>query len=280
MPSHIFLAVGMWDDVIDSNIDSWEASVERKNEKNLDNDALSYHALQWLLYGHLQSGHFEEARSILLDMHSYTTELPSKTARGYLISMQGAFVVETDEWTLANIHPGISLEELSVLALAKQVFTAGMQAYNDEDLDSLSRLIQILEVERNNSVLLINDKGLPMCSSGGNSTYSITQRDIEQATVIEYELRALNSILAGDSVSVVKEWFNKATELESQLSFGFGPPNILKPSHELYAEYLLESGNAREARTYFEEALFRAPNRRLSNIGIVKCDEIDKDLEI
>jgi tetratricopeptide (TPR) repeat protein len=62
MPSHIFLAVGMWEEVVSSNIASFAASQRRMEEKGLDYDALSYHALSWLQYGHLQLGNFEEAK--------------------------------------------------------------------------------------------------------------------------------------------------------------------------------------------------------------------------
>ena len=46
MPSHIFVALGMWDEVINSNIASYEASVVRMKKKELDNDARGYHAMK------------------------------------------------------------------------------------------------------------------------------------------------------------------------------------------------------------------------------------------
>ena len=39
MPSHIYVAMGMWDQVISSNIASYEASLKRMERKGLDNNA-------------------------------------------------------------------------------------------------------------------------------------------------------------------------------------------------------------------------------------------------
>ncbi|MEO1628238.1 MAG: hypothetical protein AAFV25_24025, partial [Bacteroidota bacterium] len=67
MPSHIYVAMGMWDEVVQSNIASWEASVNRKERKELDNKALNYHALHWLMYGLLQKKETKRARQLLAD---------------------------------------------------------------------------------------------------------------------------------------------------------------------------------------------------------------------
>ena len=56
MPSHIFLALGMWDEEIASNQASWAAADARVQRKNLGVDSRGYHALHWLEYGYLQEG--------------------------------------------------------------------------------------------------------------------------------------------------------------------------------------------------------------------------------
>ena len=49
MPSHIYVALGRWDDVVTSNIASWNVSVKRMERKGLADDVRSYHAFNWLL---------------------------------------------------------------------------------------------------------------------------------------------------------------------------------------------------------------------------------------
>ena len=74
MPTHTYLALGQWDKVISSNEVSWAAEQKRKERKNLDNNALGYHAYHWLMYGHLQQGNNEKARSMVDSMKKYCTE--------------------------------------------------------------------------------------------------------------------------------------------------------------------------------------------------------------
>jgi tetratricopeptide (TPR) repeat protein len=50
MPTHTYLALGLWDKVISSNIESWAAEQQRKERKKLDNNALGYHSYHWLQY--------------------------------------------------------------------------------------------------------------------------------------------------------------------------------------------------------------------------------------
>ena len=65
MPSHIYIALGKWNAVVKSNIASWNAGVKRMKVKQLDNDARSYHALNWLQYGLLQRGEYALAEKLL-----------------------------------------------------------------------------------------------------------------------------------------------------------------------------------------------------------------------
>src|SRR5690606_12522759 len=99
MPSYIYVAMGMWDNVISSNIASYQASVDRMEEKNLDNDARGYHAFHWLQYGYLQKENFEEAKKMVLDMKKYASEDQSKRARVHLVFLKGTYLCETDDWT-------------------------------------------------------------------------------------------------------------------------------------------------------------------------------------
>jgi predicted Zn-dependent protease len=50
----------------------------------------------------------------------------------------------------------------------------------------------------------------------------------------------------------------------------FGPPAVLKPTHELYGELLLEAGKPREAYQQFTAALKLAPRRARSLAGLAR----------
>jgi len=55
--------------------------------------------------------------------------------------------------------------------------------------------------------------------------------------------------------------------LEETGDFSYGPPSIQKPTHELYADWLLSHGRYEEALSEYEKALKRCPGRRLSALG-------------
>ena len=62
MPSHIFVQLGMWDDVIASNIVAYKAAVDLADAKNLPRGREDFHTLSWLQYAYLQEGKFDEAQ--------------------------------------------------------------------------------------------------------------------------------------------------------------------------------------------------------------------------
>jgi len=61
MPSHIFFALGLWDDAIAANIDSLATARAEGGG--------GYHPLEWLNYAYLQEGRLEEAAELMADTH-------------------------------------------------------------------------------------------------------------------------------------------------------------------------------------------------------------------
>ena len=55
--------------------------------------------------------------------------------------------------------------------------------------------------------------------------------------------------------------------MEKNVSYAFGPPTIVKPSFELYGEWLLEINRPKEALAQFNLSLTAAPGRLLSLTG-------------
>jgi tetratricopeptide (TPR) repeat protein len=273
MPSHIYVALGMWDEVVSSNIDSWNASVDRMKRKELDNDAQSYHALHWLLYGYLQKGKIDEARQIMRDMEQYTRELPSKQARGYLTDMKGNYLVESGDWAgeIADIE--VDQDNLNIVHQAVNYFIEGMKAYLKKDGVALEEIIGKMEKDWKKAALFVDDRGVPMCSGAGSPGALPNQLDIDQARVMELELRALQAWMNGRDKNA-EELLVAATKLEQSISYAYGPPPIVKPSFELYGDWLLEKGRPEEALKQYEASLKRGPERRLALEGKLKAEKM------
>jgi Flp pilus assembly protein TadD len=85
--------------------------------------------------------------------------------------------------------------------------------------------------------------------------------------VLSREIRALLHLQSGDT-SAALTLLVDATKLEDAIPLEFGPPDIVKPSHELLGEVLLASGRAAEAQRAFVRALELAPGRARSLLGL------------
>jgi hypothetical protein len=80
------------------------------------------------------------------------------------------------------------------------------------------------------------------------------------------QVRALLAEQEGDFAGAERLML-QAVGLEDKLPIAFGPPTIDKPSHELLGEFLLRRGRKDEAHAEFENAVARAPGRRLTEQG-------------
>lgn len=265
MPSHIFLAVGMWKEVVESNIASYNASVRRMQEKGLDNDARSYHALSWLQYGLLQLGRNKEAENIMRQMYRYTTELPSKSARSYFASMKGTFLIHTDQWNSDIAGFSVDMTGMDIVSRSQYHFTEGWKAWKNNNPTLLEAILDTMADERKKAALLVSDKGIPMCAAA-TTTQGPNELDIAWAHVMEMELKALLALLLND-LERAESWLKSAADLQNSISYDYGPPAILKPAHEMLGDFLLQHNRPAEALVAFETALERAPKRRMALQG-------------
>ena len=71
----------------------------------------------------------------------------------------------------------------------------------------------------------------------------------------------------------------EATAIEDAMTFDFGPPSPVKPSHELHGEMLLAVGRAADAQDAFRRALDRAPKRTRSLLGLARAATQTGDTE-
>src|SRR5215217_4380965 len=105
MRSHIFLPLGMWNDMVSSNERAWKASrrnVKEHNDAEWEND---WHSLNWLQYAYLQLGRRKDARALIDTARALTKNLNTKPADNpdaALAMEQLAFRygAETGDWSL------------------------------------------------------------------------------------------------------------------------------------------------------------------------------------
>ena len=98
MPSHIYVAMGMWDESAAINERSVKAADARREAKKLDVDQRGFHALLWLVYCYTQQGRYEDARGILTQMEAAAKESGSERTRSHLALARAAWLIETRKW--------------------------------------------------------------------------------------------------------------------------------------------------------------------------------------
>ncbi len=241
MTTHIFVALGMWDDVVSQNIvaaglTGWWPG----------------HYTAWLEYGYAQQGRSDTAQAHLERAWRNLGDSPSTGRRAYLSSMRAHYLVNTRRWADPVIEWEIDLSGASTVAKAKEAFALGYAAFERGDravaTDHLATLSELTGSD---------DVGW----YGGNESVPL---------ILETELAAM-TLLADGAADEALALMHEATALEDAMPMEYGPPDVAKPSHELLGEMLLELGRPAEAQAEFERALALAPNRALSLAGLSRA---------
>lgn len=268
MPSHIYVALGKWDKVISSNIAAVAASKERKERKGLELKAIDFHSLKWQMYGHLQRGEFDKARILVEEMEGYCEKENSSKAVSHTVMMKAAYLTETNQWDDPMLQDQVDYSDLPIQIFGTRSYMLGMAAYHDQDADSLIQIIdemstQMREAEKN--VLMASTA---MCS-GNYDRKRPTMNHVKRTKVMQLQLKAQLAMMQ-DEQTKAESLMKEAMKTEEATTYLYGPPEIVKPSHEMYADWLVEKDRHKEAKTFYTKVLERAPQRYIPTQALEK----------
>lgn len=275
MPSHIYVALGMWDEVVSSNIAAWQADKTRKENKDLDNDALNYHAFKWQMYGHLQKEEYAKARELVEEMRTYCGEKSSPRAKSHLAMMKAAYFIESGLWDDTLLEDTFDYFDLSINVIASHILTQGMGAFQKEDNVLLNKCINILDKQINGTYNEVISAGQQMCS-GSYTRGKSSQLQLDRSKVMLMELQALQAMAKNDN-DLAEKILVEASQLEEATSYVYGPPEIVKPSHELLGDFLKSQNRHKEAVKYYNKVLERAPGRLLAQQPIAEIKAAEQN---
>lgn len=283
MPSHIFVQLGMWPEAATSNESAWAASDEWVKRKSLPLGRRDYHSLHWLLYVYLQEGRQKEAERLLEVMRQSIRDAggEAKLGRPVYADMAAAFVIETERWDLAetlfaaSASAPAATQEKGAATMA-HCAPAPAPAYGSGGSANLPS---------RGSILTAYIKGLASAMAGRPQTESSVselrrlRRQLaeggeayraREAEILELEVSAAALATKGKYEEAVAQ-MRKATSLEEEMSPPSGPPDLVKPSHELLGDILLRAGRPAEAEEEFKTALLRQPHRARSLLGSARA---------
>ncbi|MEO8191417.1 MAG: hypothetical protein ABI682_13835 [Acidobacteriota bacterium] len=265
MPSHIFLATGMWSDVVSSNEASVAAADGRVARRKLGVDERNFHALQWLEYARLQQGRFGEARRLLSMMEGDAKTSGSERALGSLSLMRAAYAIET----------GCAGDALRLEGKApRDVFVSGFCAWKRGDAQGIASALAALPALTATGAPA--EDGAHAHGGGGMGGYGSVVHAASVAAVLRRELEALDLVQKGKTAAAIAR-AREAAAGEDAMSFEFGPPAVIKPAHELLGELLAAQGKAEDAQKEFEVSLAHAPGRSLSLAGLARAASAAKN---
>jgi hypothetical protein len=227
MTSHIFVALGMWDDVVAANIrarDTQNAATAAAGRK----PNVCGHYTSWLQYGHLMRGEVAAAAAILDSCHARMSDNATAAERSYFASMRARQLLDTGDWSLASRWTWTP--PVGDPARLDYLFGNAFAALRQGDTAPARTIV--------NGPVPTDD----------------------QAKLHVQELRGLLALASGrvdEGVKILRE----AADQEDGMPFEFGPPAILKPTHELLGEELLTLGRTAEAQAAFARAAERTPGR-------------------
>ena len=235
MTTHIFVALGMWRDVVSGNIrarDTEDADLAARERR----PNYCGHYSSWLHYGHLMLGEEAEAEALIDKCHGRMTDEPEGGDTGYFLAMRARHVLDTERWQLTErwqIEPPGGDDEL-----LGYEFTNAFAALRQGDTEPAQGLLaRHLEPESPYQALHLG------------------------------ELQGLVDIAAG-RIDAGLETLRETAAAEEALPFAFGPPRVLKPTFELLAEELARQGEAAEAVSAYRRANDRNPGRPLAVEGL------------
>lgn len=250
MPSHIFLQLGKWQKVVDSNIDAYNAAVAVNKKFGLAEGREDFHTLSWRAYAYLMLGQFDDAADDLQLAKATLDRNPDSAMvhNGYL-NIRGRHVLEAQEWGDFDLAAADSMEGSN----ANWVSVVGMSAAHRGN-DGLAK-------EAIARLAMLRQKA----ETGGNEYAA------KQIAVLEKENMAVLSLVNGDKDKAIT-YAREAAQMEMRdMKAPSGPPVPMKPAVELYADILLAADRPVEALAAYERSLQWIPLRTPSISGMAKA---------
>ncbi len=254
MPSHIFFALGMWDDAIASNIASMQTARAH--------GAGGYHAMLWLAYAYLQQGRNDDAQRIIALIGDDVAKHPDRRdSRNSLAYARAMWLVETGGAGLPGAWDPVASDGIgSIEFLSAHDFARGIVGARQDRIDiAAAALLQLqgrIEAAKVAGAHLAADR-LDTTTSG----------EIEHAQLLATTLEGAIAFAKGERDSGLARVRAAVTHADG-MEFEYGPPWSVKPLDELAGDLLLSLGRREEAAAAYRKSLQAHPNRRLSSDGV------------
>ncbi|MFZ0848201.1 MAG: hypothetical protein WAO08_03220 [Hyphomicrobiaceae bacterium] len=251
MPSHIFTRVGYWQESIASN------SVAQRVAKEAEDFHDQLHAMDYMVYAHLQLGEDQKAKAVIDGMTTVTGFTETFLVGPYALAVSPArYAVERGDWKTAaelKVRPSplAHIRAITHFARALGAARSGNPEAAKADIATLGELRDKLREAKD--------------------AYWSEQVDIQAQVATAWVLFAEGR--HGDAL----EAMSAAADAEDKTEKHPVTPGVPKPARELYGVMLLERAINNEALAAFEATLKKEPNRLGAYVGAATAAEKSGD---
>ena len=249
MPSHTFTRLGYWQNSIDTNIKSSAAALEDKSP------AEALHAMDYMIYGYLQTGQDEAAGQVVEEMKQILETMESPNSRGLggsyaIAAIDARHALERKDWTQAaalNVRrtPVPFVDAITYFARALGAARSNMPDAARNDLDQLKRAAESL----------------------GNTSFWGTKVDIQRQVAEAWILFAEGK--TNDALALMR----LAADREDLTEKSGISPGPIAPARELLGEMLLAADLPGAALEEFKPAMNEEPGRFGALFGAAQAAE-------
>ncbi|MGH7627476.1 MAG: hypothetical protein ACREOJ_19420 [Gemmatimonadaceae bacterium] len=268
MTSHIFMALGMWADVVRANEHAMhvvDATLVARGRR----PTFCGHYNFWLEYGYLELSRVDDARALMQRCQRQGEAArkaagagqydPDDSPLASAVTMWSRYVLDTQDWsgTVAQWMPSLAGAPAPHVTWE---FTRGFAAAKRGDTATARIALTAFKHDRSQLSRAIAAEQEP---DPNDAEY------LKRLGVLNLELQAVMQVgrPRADTAAALA-LLQRATALEDSMAYAFGPPDVDKPSHELYGEVLLAMKHFTEAEHEFQMALRRTPGRALALRGL------------
>jgi hypothetical protein len=251
MTSHIFFALGLWDDAIAAN----EASVRVAAEQGEH----AYHSLLWLEYAYLQEDKRAAAEALVQSLTHDVATGPTLENRLRAAYIRATWLVETRGAPDPDAMQVLDSSGITSIGyFAVHDFARGLASINHSDTQAARAALKQLHARIDAAHIV---------PAGENWFSALSESDLAQARALATALEGAIVFADGQHAAGIAK-VKQAISATALMEFEYGPPWSAKPFDELLGELLLADGQQAEAAAAFQRVLVTYPNRRLSVEGL------------